>query len=111
MTSSVPTLTMQSFCKDSRVNYRGMRKWMAQQGHVKPEPDTLQMPPDGNPTFIQLNPVPLPKAIARDVLRQVSITFQEGTVLTLQECSPEGIVSLLETYARRRSALEGTCSR
>lgn len=40
---------------------------------------------------------------------QVSITFQEGTVLTLQECSPEGIVSLLETYALRRSALEGTC--
>ena len=29
MTSSVPTLTMQSFCKDSRVNYRGMLKWMA----------------------------------------------------------------------------------
>jgi len=29
MSSSVPALTMQSFCKDSRVNYRGMRKWMA----------------------------------------------------------------------------------
>ena len=82
---------------------------MAQQGHVKPEPEPLRTSPDGNPTFIQLNPVPLPKAMARDVLRQVSITFQE--VLTLQECSPEGIVSLLETYARRRSALEGTCSR
>ncbi len=63
MTSSVPALAMQSFCKDSRVNYRGMRKWMAQQGHVKPEPDPLQTPTDGNPTFIQPNPVPLPKAM------------------------------------------------
>ena len=29
MSSSVQALTMQAFCKDSRVNYRGMRKWMA----------------------------------------------------------------------------------
>ena len=84
---------------------------MAQQGHVKPEPDPLQMPPDGNPTFIQLNPVSLPQSMKRDILRQVSITFSEGTVLTLLECSPEGVVSLLDTYARRRSAMEGTCLR
>ena len=86
---------------------------MAQHGYVEPEQadadkDRTQ---EENPTFIQLNPVSMPQSMACDILRQVSITFSEGTVLTLQECSPEGVVSLLDTYARRRSAMEGACLR
>ena len=86
---------------------------MAQHGYVEPEQADADKDrlPDENPTFIQLNPVSLSQSVARDILRQVSITFSEGTVLTLQECSPEGVVSLLDTYARRRSAMEGTCLR
>ena len=86
---------------------------MAQHGYVEPEQADADKDrlPDENPTFIQLNPVSLPQSVARDILRQVSITFSEGTVLTLQECSPEGVVSLLDTYARRRSAMEGACLR
>lgn len=119
MASSIPTLTLRSLCKDSCVNYCGMQEWMAQHGYVEPEPvgghhgmkSESGRLPDENPTFIQLNPVSLPQSVARDILRQVSITFSEGTVLTLQECSPEGVVSLLDTYARRRSAMEGACLR
>lgn len=119
MASSIPTLTLRSLCKDSCVNYCGMQEWMAQHGHIEPEPvggrhgmkSESCRAPDENPTFIQLNPVSLPQSVARDILRQVSITFSEGTVLTLQECSPEGVVSLLDTYARRRSAMEGACLR
>ena len=90
-----------------------MQEWMAQHGYVEPEQADADKDrlPDENPTFIQLNPVSLPQSVARDILRQVSITFSEGTVLTLQECSPEGVVSLLDTYARRRSAMEGACLR
>ena len=86
---------------------------MAQHGYVEPEQADADKDrlPDENPTFIQLNPVSLPQSVARDILRQVSITFSEGTVLTLRECSPEGVVSLLDTYARRRSAMEGACLR
>ena len=86
---------------------------MAQHGYVEPEQADADKDraPDENPTFIQLNPFSLPQSVARDILRQVSITFSEGTVLTLQECSPEGVVSLLDTYARRRSAMEGACLR
>ena len=92
---------------------------MTQHGHVEPEradasrgqaPDPIRTSEE-NPTFLQLNPVSLPQSMARDILRQVSITFSEGTVLTLQECSPEGVVSLLDTYARRRSVMEVTCLR
>ena len=119
MLSIIPTMTLRSLCKDSRVNYCGMREWMAQHGYAEPErADTGKgraSDPIGtseeNPTFLQLNPVSLPQSMAHDILRQVSITFSEGTVLTLQECSPEGVVSLLDTYARRRSAMEGTCLR
>lgn len=119
MASSIPTLTLRSLCKDSCVNYCGMQEWMTQHGYVEPEPvggrqgmksESCRLP-DENPTFIQLNPVSLSQSVARDILRQVSITFSEGTVLTLQECSPEGVVSLLDTYARRRSAMEGACLR
>ena len=108
MSSFIPTLTLRSLCKDSCVNYCGMQEWMAQHGYVEPEPDRT---PEEKPTFIQLNPVSMPQSMACDILRQVSITFSEGTVLTLQECSPEGVVSLLDTYARRRSAMEGACLR
>ena len=112
-------MTLRSLCKDSRVNYCGMQEWMTQHGYVEPEradasrgqaSDPIRTSED-NPTFLQLNSVSLPQSMARDILRQVSITFSEGTVLTLQECSPEGVVSLLDTYARRRSAMEVTCLR
>ena len=119
MLSIIPTMTLRSLCRDSRVNYCGMQEWMAQHGYAEPErADTGKGRASGpigtseeNPTFLQLNPVSLPQSMAHDILRQVSITFSEGTVLTLQECSPEGVVSLLDTYARRRSAMEGTCLR
>ena len=119
MLSFIPTMTLRSLCKDSRVNYCGMQEWMTQHGYVEPEradasKDRTSDPirtSEENPTFLQLNPVSLPQSMARDTLRRVSITFSEGTVLTLQECSPEGVVSLLDTYARRRSAMEGTCLR
>ena len=119
MLSIIPTMKLRSLCKDSRVNYCGMQEWMTQHGHVEPEradasrgqaSDPIRTSEE-NPTFLQLNPVSLPQSMARDILRQVSITFSEGTVLTLQECSPEGVVSLLDTYARRRSAMEVTCLR
>lgn len=113
MASSIPTLTLRSLCKDSCVNYCGMQEWMAQHGYVEPEQADADKDraPEENPTFIQLNPVSSPQSMTCDILRQVSITFSEGTVLTLQECSPEGVVSLLDTYARRRSAMEGACLR
>lgn len=112
-------MTLRSLCRDSRVNYCGMQEWMAQHGHVEPEQagtgkgraSDPTRTSEKNPTFLQLNPVSLPQSMAHDILRQVSITFSEGTVLTLQECSPEGVVSLLDTYARRRSAMEGACLR
>lgn len=119
MLSIIPTMTLRSLCRDSRVNYCGMQEWMAQHGYAEPEradagkgrtSDPIGTSEE-NPTFLQLNPVSLPQSMAHDILRQVSITFSEGTVLTLQECSPEGVVSLLDTYARRRSAMEGTCLR
>lgn len=43
--------------------------------------------------------------------RGVSIAFPDGMSLRLEECSCEGVISLLETYERRRSAKEEGCSR
>ena len=101
MLSFIPTMTLRSLCKDSRVNYCGMQEWMTQHGYAEPEradtgkgraSDPIRTSEE-NPTFLQLNPVSLPQSMAHDILRQVSITFSEGTVLTLQECSPQGAES------------------
>ena len=33
MLSFIPTMTLRSLCKDSRVNYCGMQEWMTQHGY------------------------------------------------------------------------------
>lgn len=116
--NEAPTLTLRSFCKSASVNYHGMLKWTRRQGlsvkarkkarkkRVKEDAITL----DRIPTFLQLLPPPVP-ATAANVLHQVSITFPDGVLLTLQECTFEGLLSLIDTYARRRSAREAECSR
>lgn len=45
-------------------------------------------------------------------LHGVNVKFPDGVTLTFQDCTPEGIVTLIETYERRRSAREAAaCSR
>lgn len=58
--------------------------------------------------FVQfMPPTPMPPV----PMCGVKIDFPDGVTLTLRECSPEGIVALLDAYERRRSAREAAdCS-
>ena len=115
--TEAPTLTLKSFCKSSSVNYRGMQKWTRRQGlSVKTRKRAREkgkaeetIPLEKVHPFVQL--VPPQAAVPQgNCLHQVNITFPDGVSLTLQECTFEGIVTLIDTYNRRRSAREAACS-
>ena len=114
------SLTLSAYCKSVHVNYDGMKKWVSSSGlsvrRLKqstrgnaPLPVVGRVQETTLSAFMQFVPSSVPSASAP--LRGVSLTFPDGVSLTLQECTPEGIVTLLETYARRRSAREAACSR
>ena len=65
-------------------------------------------PEDAQGMFVQFMP---PTPITSAPMHGVSISFPDGVNLTLREYTPEGIVTLLDTYARRISAREAGCSR
>lgn len=113
-----PDLTLSNYCKEAHVYCRGVRRWMKQEGlsvrsckrgpHSRSgEVENLVPTPVHGPMFVQV----IPKdAITTPSLHGVSITFPDGVVLTLQDCTPESVVTLVETYERRRSAREAGCS-
>ena len=116
--NEAPTLTLSSFCKSTSVNYRGMLKWIRRQGlSVKTRKKARKkhkteesVPLEKVHPFVQLVPAQTAVSLA-NCLHQVTITFPDGVSLTLQECTFEGVVTLIDTYNRRRSAREAECSR
>jgi hypothetical protein len=110
--------TLSAYCESVHVNYNGMKHWVAASGlsvrrlkkssrmpRVQVEGSTAVEVPD---MFMQFTP---PASVMSAAVHGVCINFPDGVNLTLQECTPEGIVTLLDTYARRRSAREAECSR
>ena len=112
--------TLSAYCKQVHVSYEGMKKWVSASGlsvrHLKQSHRKTQSQvskgdehEDTLDAFMQFLPSSVP-AVSTP-MRGVCISFPDGVSLTLQECTPEGIVTLLDTYARRRSAREAQCSR
>ena len=113
--------TLSSYCESVHVNYNGMKHWIAANGlsvrHLKQSQRNASSSPfvaseqeDTMNAFMQFIPTTAPASSIP--MHGVHISFPDGVSLTLQECSPEGIVTLLDTYARRRSAREAAeCSR
>ena len=115
---SSPALTLSSYCKEKHVHYKGVRQWLKRQGlsvrsykkyyRARPKERISVAEPVSLPKFIQIIPS---GAGGAPSLHGVSVKFPDGVTLTLQDCTPEGIVTLIETYARRRSAREAAgCS-
>ena len=114
------TATLAAYCKSVHVSYEGMKKWVSASGlsvrrlkqdhRNAPIPVVAREQEEPVSTFMQFIPASVPTVSTP--MRGVCISFPDGVNLTLQECSPEGIVTLLDTYARRRSAMEASeCSR
>lgn len=112
--------TLSAYCKQVHVSYEGMKKWVSasglsvrrlKQSHSKAPCQVVTSEQEESlDTFMQFIPTTAPTSSIP--MHGVHISFPDGVSLTLQECSPEGIVTLLDTYARRRSAREAAeCSR
>ena len=110
--------TLSAYCKSVHVSYDGMKKWVSARGlSVRRLKQDTRMPRteavasaagEGLDMFVQFMPPSLGKSAP---MHGICINFPDGVNLTLQECTPEGIATLLDTYARRRSAREAECSR
>jgi len=111
--------TLSSYCEMVHVNYNGMKHWVAANGlsvrrlkksSCSPNINSGEIASgDTSDMFVQFIPPVHPTTSV--TMHGVCISFPDGVNLTLQECTPEGIVTLLDTYARRRSAREAGCSR
>jgi hypothetical protein len=110
--------TLSAYCKSVHVNYEGMKKWVSASGlsvrrlkqgtRTTPHQATADETEEALDMFVQFMPQ-MPGTYAP--MHGVCINFPDGVLLTLQECTPEGIVTLLDIYARRRTAREAECSR
>ncbi len=110
--------TLSAYCRSVHVSYEGMKKWVSASGlSVRRLKQDTRMPRakavegtavEALDMFVQFMP---PTPTTSVPLHGVHINFPDGVNLTLQECTPEGIVTLLDTYARRTSAREAGCSR
>ena len=113
------TATLAAYCKSVHVNYGGMKKWVYASGlsvrqlkqrHKRAPVQTSAVGQEETlDSFMQFIPSSVPSASSP--MRGVCLHFPDGVHLTLQECTPEGIVTLMDTYEHRRSAREAAgCS-
>ena len=108
--------TLKSYCEELDIDYRRVIEWSTRHGYyvraIKSEvygPDLVDTAGLCE-TFVQFRPEPSPRTEGCP-LRGVSIVFQDGVSLRLEESDCESVIALLETYARRRTAREAGCSR
>ncbi len=108
--------TLAAYCKESGVDYHKVIGWTSRHGYyvrnIKSE--VFGMSPSDVPglfeTFVQFMPGPGSSPRSGASLKGVSIDFPDGVSLRLEECNCEGVITLLETYERRRAAREAECS-
>jgi len=108
--------TLAAYCKESGVDYHKVIGWTSRHGYyvrnIKSE--VFGMLPSDVPgpceTFVQFMPGPGSSPRSGASLKGVSIDFPDGVSLRLEECNCEGVITLLETYERRRAAREAECS-
>ena len=110
--------TLAAYCKESGVDYHKVIGWTSRHGYyvrsIKSSIFGSSSAEDPGPcgTFVQFMPGPGPSSRSSASLKGVSIDFPDGVSLRLEECNCEGVITLLETYERRRKAREAAeCSR
>lgn len=104
-----PKCTLRSFCSEMHVNYNGMKKWLSSCGlsvsslkrqsvgsHAEVREET------GERMFLPVIPSQpdKPTSSPSDFLCGVSLTFPDGTVLSVRRCSPESLISLVTLYRK-----------
>ena len=114
LTEISPDYKLVDYCKERDIPYRKMVDWMSRNGYKVKDMKRDLFASDGasSPgTFLQFTPSAPSLESCDSQLKGVGIVFPDGVSLSLQECSCESVITLLEVYERRRSAREAECSR
>ena len=101
--------TLRSYCRDNHVNYDGMKKWMYSSGlsvkSLKQEssvPSATLSDETGSRMLLPVIPATSEgrSAPSGSILSGVTLTFPDGTVLSVRRCSPEALVELVTCYRK-----------
>ena len=98
------TCSLSNFCRLTGTNYHGMGVWLSRHNlsvsTLKEEIRSECM--EQNSNLPRLAPL-----VSRDIPKEefsvkgISVTFHSGTILTVREGTPEGIVRLIREYERK----------
>ena len=102
--------SLSDFCRLTGTSYSGMGHWlMRNELSVSALKDEIRSECMGqNPNLPPMAPL-----VCREIPKEefsvkgISVTFHSGTVLTIREGTPEGIIRLIQEYERKEGA---TCS-
>lgn len=96
--------SLSSFCRLTGTNYKGMCLWLMRHdlsvSFLKDEirSECMVRNPD-LPAMAPLACRDIPKEAFS--VKGISVTFHSGTVMTIREGTPEGIVRLIQEYERK----------
>lgn len=98
------TCSLSNFCRLTGTNYHGMGVWLSRHNlsvstlkeEIRPECMVHNSVLSG---FAPMVPHDIPKEEFN--VRGISVTFHSGTILTVREGTPEGIIRLIREYERK----------
>ncbi len=98
------TCSLSNFCRLTGTNYHGMGVWLSRHNlsvstlkeEIRPE---CMVHNSVLPSIAPMVPRDIPKEEFN--VRGISVTFHSGTILTVREGTPEGIIRLIREYERK----------
>ena len=98
------TCSLSNFCRLTGTNYHGMGVWLSRHNlsvstlkeEIRPE---CMVHNSVLPGFAPMVPRDIPKEEFN--VRGISVTFHSGTILTVREGTPEGIIRLIREYEKK----------
>lgn len=105
-----PSLRLRPLCRKLHVDYYSMARWMCRQGISVKElqrsarADISAKGEDAAAGFVAvvpMQPCPAQESDLHDgMLSDVSLTFSDGTVVSISKCTPSSVISLLVQYRK-----------
>lgn len=107
-----PSVRLRSFCNELHVDYHNMVRWLTRQGTsirelqraarsgVSAKGDDA---PVGFVPVVPLQPHAVQEVDSHELLSGISLTFTDGTIVTIKKGTPSAVISLLMQYRKEAS--------
>ncbi|MGL5981335.1 MAG: hypothetical protein ACRCZY_10775 [Phocaeicola sp.] len=118
-----PNLTLRKFCERVHTDRQCMQKWASRRGHsvlrlkkellaVEAGQNSIPTTPfskeclserSSTPSFSRVVPIKEPEETLS--LLGISVTFTSGTLVTIKQGTPSGVIKLIQAYERKDGEL------